>query len=96
MSSLVRASELWNVRLQHTDFLLVCSERSLNDFELARLNTAANLRKQIRELETELLKMEAEALVARWLIERRHELEALCHTRGGLQKAFQFSNGAGM
>lgn len=96
MSSLVVASELWNARLQSTDFLLVCSERSLADFELGRLNGAANLRKQIRELENELLKMEAEALVARWLLENRRELERLCRTGHGLQEPLQFSNGSGV
>lgn len=93
MSSLVAVSELWNVRLQSTDFLLVCSQRSLDDFELGRLNAAANLRKQIRELECELLRMEAEALVARWLVDNRRELERLCHTRS-LQKTLQFTEGS--
>jgi hypothetical protein len=77
------------------EFLLTCSKASLGDFELARLSSTANVRKQIRVLEAELLKLEAEALAARWLLEHRNELEALGSTRG-LQKAFQFSNGAGV
>lgn len=58
------------------DFLLVCSVTSLRDFELNRLNHAANLRKQLRIVADELLQAEAEAASARWLIEYRDQLVA--------------------
>lgn len=78
-----------STELQSTDFLLVCSEASLGDFELARLNRTANLRKQMRALESEMLRLEAEALLARWLREHRGELVELGRTHS-LQKTLDF------
>jgi hypothetical protein len=77
---------------QSTKFLLVCSRNSLADLELSRLNQVANVRKQIRVLESELLTLEAEALVARWLLDHRRELEELGSMRHPLQKTLQFTN----
>lgn len=71
------------------DFLLTCSELSLSDFELSRLNRAANLRKQARELHMQLLAAEAEAVFARWLIVHCGTLVALGRT-GALQKSLDF------
>jgi len=85
----------WKITLQSAEFLLACSVASLGDFELARLNSTANLRKQVRALEAEILKLEAEALVARWLIEHRRELLELSGMRS-LQKTLDFSNSAGV
>jgi hypothetical protein len=58
------------------EYLLVCSAKSLQDFELSRLNHAANIRKQLQPIQNELLQAESEALMARWLIEHRAELLA--------------------
>jgi hypothetical protein len=82
-----------NVEVHSAEFLLTCSKASLQDFELARLNSTANVRKQINVLESELLKLEAEALVARWLLDHRLELLELGSTRS-LQKTLQFPDGA--
>lgn len=79
-----------------TEFLLACSDACLGDFELARLNRCANLRKQMRVIGDELLKLEAEALTARWLLEHRSEMMALGSTGNPLQKAFQFSERLGI
>lgn len=96
MSNLLSYLELWNAKPQSAEFLLACSEASLGDFELARLNSAANLGKQIRTLEAELLRLEAEALVARWLLEHRRELAELGgNSTASLQKTLQFPNGSG-
>lgn len=91
MPNLLTRNEIRTMHLQPADFLLVCSERSLGDLELSRLNSAANLRRQMKLLESEILKLEAEALVARWLRENRQELLELGRT-GGLQETLQFPN----
>jgi hypothetical protein len=56
------------------EYLLVCSGISLRDFELNRLNAAANLRKQIIKMEDDLRQAMAEAELARWLMEHREVL----------------------
>ncbi|MBZ5662720.1 MAG: hypothetical protein LAO08_20150 [Acidobacteriia bacterium] len=56
------------------DYLLGCSGTSLRDFELSRLNEAANLRKEILAIEDDLRQAQAEAVLARWLMEHREEL----------------------
>ena len=71
------------------DFLLVCSGVSLHDFELNRLNAAANLRKHISQINDDLIKAEAEALLARWLMEYRDAI--LSHRNGkAAQASFEF------
>lgn len=71
------------------EFLLVCSGVSLRDFELNRLNHAANLRKNLRLIQDELLQAESEAVFARWLIEHREALLASGQAVV-LQKSFEF------
>ncbi len=56
------------------EFLKDCSERTLRSFEVARLNRAANLRKEGLELFEAMLEAMAEALLARWLIEHKEQL----------------------
>lgn len=73
------------------DFLLVCSGVSLRDFELNRLNEAANLRKHIREIEADLRQAEAEATLARWLMEYRDVLLASRRV-AGFQASFEFQS----
>lgn len=74
------------------EFLLSASPTSLGDFVLARLATVANLRKQMSRLREELLKADAEALFAGWLIEHRSELLELGRT-DALQKTLDFAEG---
>lgn len=73
------------------DFLLVCSGMSLRDFELGRLNQIANIRKQLHAIEDQLRQVQAEAELARWLLEHREELLAAGAARGiALQHSFEF------
>jgi hypothetical protein len=58
------------------EYLLACSEKSLQDFELNRLNHAANIRKQMQINQEEMRQADAEAALARWLMEHRAELLA--------------------
>jgi hypothetical protein len=69
------------------EYLLACSEKSLQDFELNRLNHAANIRKQMQISQEEIRQADAEAALARWLMEYRGELLA-----GGVltQHSFEF------
>ena len=76
-------------KLPPLDFLLVCSDVSLRDFELSRLNEAANVRKNLIDILDRLVQVEAEARFARWLIEHRHELVSIGRARE-LQTAFEF------
>lgn len=48
------------------DYVLTCSEPAAESFELARLNRASNLRKEMRELIDEWIDCEVEARLARW------------------------------
>lgn len=72
------------------EFLLSASNRSRGDFVLARLSSAANLRKQIRGLRDELVAEEAEAMFAGWLIEHRGALLELGRT-DTLQETLDFT-----
>jgi len=58
-------------------FLLASSNSVLGEYELARLNLAANLRKHLRELINQIVDETAEARFARWLLDHRDELSAL-------------------
>jgi hypothetical protein len=53
------------------DYLATCSKASLEAFELARLNRAANLRKELRDILEEWIEAEGEARRARYLLEGR-------------------------
>jgi len=55
-------------------FLLESSSATLGDFELAKLNQAANLRKQLRATFDRIVEEMAAAAFARWMIEHREEL----------------------
>ena len=54
-------------------YLHEASERSLQSFELSRLNHAANLRKEIAVLLEQWIEELAEAMVARWVREDRRK-----------------------
>jgi hypothetical protein len=71
------------------DYLLVCSGISLSEFLLSRMNQVANLRKQVQELQDALRESESEALLARWLMEHRHDLLANGRVKT-MQPTFEF------
>lgn len=77
------------------EFLLFASEMSLGDFEMAALNRAARLRKQIRVMIDQLNKEEADAIFARWIKECRAELLELGRT-AALQITLDFVGVAGV
>jgi hypothetical protein len=52
-------------------YLLDCSLMSLEDFELARLDRAANLRRQLRDIAEEWIDAEVEARISHWVRENR-------------------------
>lgn len=53
------------------EYLFSCSKESLESFELSRLNRAANLRKELRQVTDEWIQAEAEWRLARWVLEKR-------------------------
>lgn len=53
------------------DYLLSCSQSSLESLELSRLNLAANLRKQARQILEQCIQSEVDARMARWILEHR-------------------------
>ena len=52
-------------------FIATCSQISLQSYELARLNAAARLRRQLQEMTDEWIEAEVEARLARWALEHR-------------------------
>ena len=53
------------------EYLAGASKISLESFEITRLNQAANLRKELREVVEEWIEAEVEARLARWVLENR-------------------------
>jgi hypothetical protein len=53
------------------DYLKEASRSSLQSFELARLNHAANLRREIGALLDQWIKETSEAMLARWMLDQR-------------------------
>ena len=53
------------------DYLHTASRSSLQSFELARLNHAANLRREIAALIDQWIQETSEATLARWMLDRR-------------------------
>jgi hypothetical protein len=56
------------------DYMRSASRPSLQSFELARLNHAANLRREIAILVDQWLEETAEAMLARWMLEHHGSL----------------------
>jgi hypothetical protein len=56
------------------EYLRTVSDTSLQSFELARLNHAANLRREIAALIDQWLEETSEALLARWMLEHHNAL----------------------
>jgi hypothetical protein len=52
-------------------FIATCSKISLQSYELARLNAAANLRKELFHLADRWIEAEVESRLARWALEHR-------------------------
>jgi hypothetical protein len=52
-------------------YLLACSETSLESFELSRLNRASNLRKELSQVAEEWVDAEVSSRLARLIVERR-------------------------
>jgi hypothetical protein len=56
------------------DYLHTASRSSLQSFELARLNHAANLRREISVLMDQWIEETSEAMLARWMLENHSRL----------------------
>ncbi len=53
------------------EYLLACSDVSLESFRISRMNQAANLRKHVQALVDEWVEAEIDAGVSRWMLECR-------------------------
>jgi len=53
------------------EYLLTSSEASIESFHLSRLNTVANLRKELNEIFEEWVEAEVQARLAQWLLARK-------------------------
>ena len=58
------------------DYLQAASRASLQSFELARLNHAANLRQEIAALIDQWLQETSEAILARWMLDHHQSLQS--------------------
>jgi hypothetical protein len=52
-------------------FIATCSQISLQSYELARLDAAARLRRQLQEVTDQWIEAEVEARLARWALDHR-------------------------
>jgi len=71
------------------DYLRSASDSSLQSFELARLNHAANLRREIAVLIDQWLEETAEAMLARWMLEHHGSLREPALSVADLLRTFQ-------
>ena len=75
------------------EFLLTASRNTLQSYELSRLGHAANLRKEISSLLDQWLAENANAMVARWLIEQRERsVQAAKEPEGALAEGPKGAN----
>lgn len=58
------------------DYLQAASRTSLQSFELARLNHAANLRQEIAALIDQWVQETSEAMLARWMLDHHKSLQS--------------------
>ena len=70
------------------DYLKEASNSSLESFELARLNHAANLRREIGSLIDQWVTETSEAMLARWMIDHRRTHQATPPPSPDLLQAF--------
>jgi hypothetical protein len=54
------------------EYLATSSDASIESFHLSRLNTVANLRKELHEIFEEWVEAEVQARLARWLLARKN------------------------
>jgi hypothetical protein len=59
-----------------SEYLFTSSEASIESFHLSRLNTVANLRKELHEIFEEWVEAEVQARLAQWLLARKNPEEA--------------------
>jgi hypothetical protein len=71
------------------DYLRSASDSSLQSFELARLNHAANLRREIAVLIDQWLEETASAMLARWMLEHHGSLREPALSVADLLRTFQ-------
>src|SRR5258706_16331057 len=71
------------------DYLRSASRTSLQSFELARLNHAANLRREIAVLIDQWLEETAEAMLARWMLEHHGSLRQPSLSVADVLRTFQ-------
>src|SRR5260370_17057680 len=71
------------------DYLRSASRTSLQSFELARLNHAANLRREIAVLIDQWLEETAEAMLARWMLDHHGSLRQPTLTVSQVLPTFQ-------
>jgi hypothetical protein len=58
------------------EYLFTSSEASIESFHLSRLNTVANLRKELNEIFEEWVEAEVQARLAQWLLARKNPQDA--------------------
>jgi hypothetical protein len=71
------------------DYLHTASRSSLESFELARLNHAANLRRDISVLIDQWIEETCEAMLARWMLEHHSSLHQPSLPASELLRTFQ-------
>jgi hypothetical protein len=72
-----------------SDYLRSASRTSLQSFELARLNHAANLRREITTLIDQWLEETAEAMLARWMLDHHSSLRPATLSADDILRALQ-------
>ena len=70
------------------DYLREASPASLQSFELARLNHAANLRREIGTLIDQWIQETSEALLARWMLDNRNSIHEPIRPSPDLYQSF--------
>src|SRR6202040_860290 len=58
------------------EYLFTSSDASIESFHLSRLNTVANLRKELNEIFEEWVEAEVQARLAQWLLARKNPQDA--------------------
>lgn len=71
------------------DYLHTASRSSLQSFEMARLNHAANLRRDISVLIDQWIKETCEAMLARWMLENHSSIHPPPLPASEILRAFQ-------
>ena len=72
------------------EFLLDSSVSVVGEFELSRLNHAANLRKELRAVTEQIIDDLAEARFARWMLDNQAALRSMIAPLNAIQESFDF------